>query len=147
MVESFINDDRTGTIVLRPNQSWTWRYNLYLLYTLLAVSLLNGWLFCLRGRVGHSALQPVGALGAYRLHVLLLKTCATPGGHSGHRGACDGGARPKKPEKSINSSDSGRNLWLSLPTIHGAPAMYRSNHMVRSLSWDVFEPGREIALG
>ena len=45
MVESFINDDCTGTIVLRPNQSWTWRYNLYLLYTLLAVSLLMGGFF------------------------------------------------------------------------------------------------------
>ena len=45
MIESHINEDYTGTIVLRPNQSWTWRYNLYLLYTLLTVSIIMGVFF------------------------------------------------------------------------------------------------------
>lgn len=45
MIESHIKEDYTGTIVLRPNQSWTWRYNLYLLYTLLTVSLVMGAFF------------------------------------------------------------------------------------------------------
>ena len=43
MVELDICDEtHTGRIVLRPNYSWTWRYNLYLLYTLTAVSAAVG---------------------------------------------------------------------------------------------------------
>lgn len=43
MVEADIDDQtRTGRIVLRPNASWTWQRNLYLLYTLMAVSLTVG---------------------------------------------------------------------------------------------------------
>jgi uncharacterized membrane protein len=45
VIDSQISEDHTGTIVLRPNQSWTWRYNLYLLYTLLTVSLIMGVFF------------------------------------------------------------------------------------------------------
>lgn len=43
MVEATIDDNsRTGQIVLRPNLSWTWQYNLYLLYTLTTLSLMIG---------------------------------------------------------------------------------------------------------
>ena len=43
MVTSFIDDrTRTGQIILTPNASWTWQANLYLLYTLLAISLIIG---------------------------------------------------------------------------------------------------------
>ena len=39
MVELDIDDTtQTGQIVLRPNASGTWRFNLYLLYTLMIVS-------------------------------------------------------------------------------------------------------------
>ncbi len=34
----FDHGRRTATVVLRPNQSWTWRANRYLLYTLMTVS-------------------------------------------------------------------------------------------------------------
>lgn len=50
MVTSDINDEtRTGLIILRPNASWSWRANLYLLYTLLAVSLTVGVGFAFMG--------------------------------------------------------------------------------------------------
>ncbi|MFL2534810.1 MAG: DUF2244 domain-containing protein [Candidatus Azotimanducaceae bacterium] len=50
MVELDICDEtHTGRIVLRPNYSWTWRYNLYLLYTLTAVSAAVGIGFLLAG--------------------------------------------------------------------------------------------------
>lgn len=40
MVEAHIDESaHTGRIILRPNSSWSWRANLYLLYTLTAVSL------------------------------------------------------------------------------------------------------------
>jgi uncharacterized membrane protein len=39
MVEATFDDQHNvGTIVLRPNRSWTWQANRYLLYTLMAVS-------------------------------------------------------------------------------------------------------------
>lgn len=39
MVEtSFDRHDHTGRIVLRPNNSWTWRANVWLVYTLMAIS-------------------------------------------------------------------------------------------------------------
>ena len=50
MVRAEINDaTHTGRIVLKPNYSWPWRYNLYLLYTLMAVSLTIGIAFLLMG--------------------------------------------------------------------------------------------------
>lgn len=50
MVQAEINEQaRTGTIVLRPNYSWTWRYNLYLLYTLMGLSMAIGFGFLLMG--------------------------------------------------------------------------------------------------
>ncbi len=50
MVESHIDDKtRTGQIILTPNASWSWRANLYLLYTLLAISLTIGIGFALMG--------------------------------------------------------------------------------------------------
>jgi uncharacterized membrane protein len=43
MVNSQIDDEtRTGQIILTPNASWSWQANLYLLYTLLAISLTVG---------------------------------------------------------------------------------------------------------
>jgi uncharacterized membrane protein len=40
MVSANIDDtSQTGQIILRPNYSWSWRYNLYLLYTLTGISL------------------------------------------------------------------------------------------------------------
>ena len=38
-----------GTIVLRPNRSWTWRANRYLVYSLMTVSSLIGLGFTVRG--------------------------------------------------------------------------------------------------
>ena len=38
-----------ATLVIRPNQSWTWRANLYFLAILFAVSLTIGVSFALRG--------------------------------------------------------------------------------------------------
>lgn len=39
MVSANIDDDsQTGQIILQPNHSWPWRYNLYLLYTLMGIS-------------------------------------------------------------------------------------------------------------
>ena len=50
MVEAHIDDNtRTGKIVLRPNRSWTWKANLYLLFTLFAVSITIGLGFLLAG--------------------------------------------------------------------------------------------------
>ena len=50
MVESYIDDNtRTGHIVLKPNASWSWQANLYLLYTLMVVSLGFGIGFALLG--------------------------------------------------------------------------------------------------
>ncbi len=40
MVQAFIDDrSHTGRIILKPNYSWSWRYNTYLLYTLAGISL------------------------------------------------------------------------------------------------------------
>lgn len=49
MVTSEINSE-TGTvlIVLRPNQSWTWRANLWLVFSLLTVSVTIGTFFLLQ---------------------------------------------------------------------------------------------------
>lgn len=50
MIELDINDEtQTGQIILRPNHSWTWRYNLYLLCTLTAVSSVVSLGFLLAG--------------------------------------------------------------------------------------------------
>lgn len=39
MIQAEIDDrSRTGRIILQPNASWSWRANLFLLYTLMAVS-------------------------------------------------------------------------------------------------------------
>ena len=138
MVESFINDDCTGTIVLRPNQSWTWRYNLYLLYTLLAVSLLMGGFFVYVGAwviLPYSLLE-LSVLTACMYYCLKRAQRQEVIRVTEEHVTVEQGRKNQK--NLINSSDSGRNLWLSLPTIHGAPAMYRSNHTERSLSWDVF---------
>lgn len=43
MVEAHIDDSaHTGRIILKPNRSWSWQANLYLLYTLMAMSLTIG---------------------------------------------------------------------------------------------------------
>ena len=40
MISANIDDNsQTGQIILQPNYSWPWRYNLYLLYTLTGISL------------------------------------------------------------------------------------------------------------
>lgn len=39
----------TGQIILRPNYSWPWRFNLYLLYTLTTISLTVGAAFLIMG--------------------------------------------------------------------------------------------------
>lgn len=50
MVSSQIDDvTHTGQIVLTPNASWSWQANLYLLYTLLAISLVIGIAFAFMG--------------------------------------------------------------------------------------------------
>jgi uncharacterized membrane protein len=50
MIELEIDDTtKTGRIILRPNHSWTWRYNLYLLYTLATISGLVSIGFLLAG--------------------------------------------------------------------------------------------------
>lgn len=50
MIDANIDDQsHTGQIVLKPNASFTWAANLYLLYTLMAVSLVIGVGFALRG--------------------------------------------------------------------------------------------------
>lgn len=50
MVEATIDDSsHTGRIILKPNASWSWRANLYLLYTLMAISLTIGFGFLLMG--------------------------------------------------------------------------------------------------
>jgi uncharacterized membrane protein len=46
---SFDPIERLGTIVLRPNRSWTWRANRYLVYSLMTISGLIGIGFTLRG--------------------------------------------------------------------------------------------------
>jgi len=46
---TFDADHALGTIVLRPNRSWTWRANRYLVYSLMTVSGLIGLGFTLRG--------------------------------------------------------------------------------------------------
>lgn len=43
------NDARTWRIVLRPNQSWSWQANLYIFYTLIAVSASIGLTFAVMG--------------------------------------------------------------------------------------------------
>ena len=50
MVEAYIDDhSHTGRIVLKPNASWSWRANLYLLYTLVGISTVIGLAFLLHG--------------------------------------------------------------------------------------------------
>ncbi|MFP6809036.1 MAG: DUF2244 domain-containing protein [Pseudomonadales bacterium] len=50
MVIVDIDDDaHTGQIVLQPNHSWSWRLNLYFLYTLMGVSLTIGVNFLFMG--------------------------------------------------------------------------------------------------
>ena len=50
MVEADINDEsHTGRIILTPNASWSWRANLYLLYTLMGISMTIGIGFMLLG--------------------------------------------------------------------------------------------------
>lgn len=50
MIEAYIDDrSRTGRIVLKPNASWTWRANLWLLYTLVGLSVGIGIGFLLEG--------------------------------------------------------------------------------------------------
>ena len=50
MIELEIDDTtKTGRIILRPNHSWSWRYNLYLLYTLATISGLVSMGFLLAG--------------------------------------------------------------------------------------------------
>jgi uncharacterized membrane protein len=43
------NESRTGRIVLTPNASWSWQANLYLLYTLMCISIGIGIGFMLAG--------------------------------------------------------------------------------------------------
>ena len=40
---------QTGQIILRPNYSWSWRFNLYILYTLISISLTIGVAFLVMG--------------------------------------------------------------------------------------------------
>jgi uncharacterized membrane protein len=72
-----------GTIVLRPNRSWTWRANRYLVYSLMTVSSLIGCGFTLRGLwvvLPFTALEMTVLLGclyycvrrAHRQEVLVL---------------------------------------------------------------------------
>ncbi len=50
MVTADIDDcTRTGRIILKPNYSWSWRYNLYLLYTLTGLSVTVGIVFMAMG--------------------------------------------------------------------------------------------------
>lgn len=50
MVEAHIDESaHTGRIILRPNSSWSWKANLYLLYTLTAVSVSFGLFFLFMG--------------------------------------------------------------------------------------------------
>jgi uncharacterized membrane protein len=50
MIEADIDDrSHTGRIILKPNASWTWRANLWLLYTLMALSFSIGTAFLLVG--------------------------------------------------------------------------------------------------
>ncbi len=50
MVLAEINEQAlTGQIVLTPNFSWSWKANLYLLYTLMGVSLTIGMAFLVQG--------------------------------------------------------------------------------------------------
>ena len=50
MVEADIDDQRhTGRIILKPNASWSWRANLYVLYTLMGISVSIGVGFLLMG--------------------------------------------------------------------------------------------------
>lgn len=50
MVKADIDDlAHTGRIILKPNASWSWRANLYLLYTLMGISVSIGFGFLLLG--------------------------------------------------------------------------------------------------
>lgn len=50
MIQADIDErSRTGRIILQPNASWTWRANLLLLYTLMAVSFTIAIAFMLDG--------------------------------------------------------------------------------------------------
>jgi len=50
MVEAQIDESaHTGRIILKPNASWSWQANLYLLYTLMAISLTIGFGFLIMG--------------------------------------------------------------------------------------------------
>ncbi len=43
------DESHTGQIILQPNYSWSWQFNLYLLYTLMGISLTIGIGFLLMG--------------------------------------------------------------------------------------------------
>jgi uncharacterized membrane protein len=50
MVQAQIDDQsHTGQIILSPNASWSWKANLYVLYTLMAISLTVGIGFAIMG--------------------------------------------------------------------------------------------------
>ncbi len=50
MVEAHIDESaHTGRLILRPNASWSWKANLYLLYTLTFVSVSFGIFFLVMG--------------------------------------------------------------------------------------------------
>lgn len=50
MIDAQIDDSsHTGQIILKPNASFTWQANLYLLYTLMAISLVVGVGFAIMG--------------------------------------------------------------------------------------------------
>jgi uncharacterized membrane protein len=49
ILSEFDDAERQGRIVLRPNRSWTWRANTYLVATLALVSGTIGVLFAMRG--------------------------------------------------------------------------------------------------
>ena len=72
MVELDIDDaTQTGQIVLRPNASGTWRFNLYLLYTLMIVSgtVSIGFLFAGAWMILPFSIIEMGALAACMFYV------------------------------------------------------------------------------
>jgi uncharacterized membrane protein len=68
MVIANIDDiSQTGQITLRPNYSWSWRFNLYVLYTLVSISLTIGAAFL---AIGAWMVLPYSILG-----LLFLLAC------------------------------------------------------------------------
>jgi uncharacterized membrane protein len=61
------DNSQTGQIILRPNYSWSWRFNLYILYTLVSISLTIGVAFL---AIGAWMVLPYSILG-----LLLLLVC------------------------------------------------------------------------